>query len=93
MPRCTEITQPKTRKAATADSESNSELPLRKGATCDRAMLVQLVFALILTCLMVNGLLVICNLADSRAFAERLGAVFCGACGALINELAQKRKN
>jgi len=32
-------------------------------------------------------------LADSRAFAERLGAVFCGACGALINELAQKRKN
>jgi len=61
------------------------------GGSLDRAILLKCVFVLILVCLVINGALVCFNLADGRSFAERLGAVFYGACGALTTLLVRGR--
>jgi len=57
----------------------------------DRRVLLHWVVILIFACLLINLLLVIFHLADSHAFSERVGAVFCGACGALITLLTRSR--
>jgi hypothetical protein len=55
----------------------------------NRGKLLTYVFALILLCLAVNTMLCVLGLADSHALEEKLGAVFCGACGALITGLSR----
>ena len=57
--------------------------------TNDRGKLLTYVFVLIFLCLAVNAMLCVRGLADSHALEERIGAVFCGACGALITVLSR----
>jgi hypothetical protein len=55
----------------------------------DRNKLLLYVVSVIFACLLVNGLLVMCHLADGHALSERVGAVFCAACGALVTLLTR----
>jgi hypothetical protein len=55
----------------------------------NRGKLLAYIFVLILLCLAVNTTLCVLGLADSHALEEKLGAVFCGACGALITGLSR----
>jgi hypothetical protein len=55
----------------------------------NRGKLLTYVFALILLCLAVNTMLCVWGLADSHALEERIGAVFWGACGALMTGLSR----
>jgi hypothetical protein len=59
----------------------------------DRRYCVQMaaLIGVVLICLAVNYKLCISGMADGKAFSERVGAIFYGACGALITLASGRR--
>jgi hypothetical protein len=62
-----------------------------EGRRINERLQIEYLALLILLTLSVNCILCVLGKADTHVFSERLGAVFYGACGALITALTRQR--